>query len=298
MPTDPLQQVKTQLAELIEAAKSGAIIPIRLPGQLEDIQSTLLQAEEAIAEEIKAAQKPAATGDAATIIHENAEFIKTAIHELRTPMTSIRGYSDMLSNPAMSGELNDMQNQLLDVIRTNSRRMEGLLSDMSYINKLRAGILTVNPKMDMFKNIAQRAEKLAEPIAEELNRNLEFDIPQGLPILTTDGELLALAMLKLIENGLRYSPEGEGHVIVRGKNEDNDLIIVIEDNGIGMTEEELNQLGVLFYRGESDAVRAFKGSGMGLPIAYGLVDALNGTIEVTSQPNGGTRFEMRFTGMT
>ena len=108
-------------------------------------------------------------------------------------MTSIRGYSDMLRS---MGALNDMQKQFVETIRTNSRRMEGLLTDVSDTAKIKAGALRTNLKMDMFKNIAMMVEKQAQPVTEELGRKLTFDIPQGLPILNVDGELLAKAALQ------------------------------------------------------------------------------------------------------
>ena len=291
-----MEETKTAIVELLGNANIGNIIPVRLPGQIEAIQGLLLEAEKEHAEEIEKL-KNVLGGDAGAVMLENAEFMKTAIHELRTPMTSIRGYGDMLNNPAMVGELTAMQKQLLGVIRTNSQRMEGLLSDMSYINKLRAGIIKVNKKMDMFKNIAMMAEKATRPLADELKRQLEFDVPQGLPILTTDGELLAHAMVKLIENGLRYSPEGDGKVTVSGRNEGSTLIITIADNGCGITEEEMARLGELFYRADNDVVRAHKGSGLGIPIAYGLVELLGGRREVESKPGAGATFKLYFEGM-
>lgn len=291
-----LQEARNALHKLIEAANQGAIIPVRLPGQLEAIQVLLEQTEAAQAQ--NSSQQTTLSGDAEAVMHENAEFMKTAIHELRTPMTSIRGYADMLANPSMVGELSAMQNQLLQVIRTNARRMESLLSDMSYMNKLRAGILKVNAKMDMFKNIAMMVEKAMRPVAAELNRQLEFDIPQGLPYLNTDGELLSHAIDKLVENGLRYSAEGTGNVIVSGKGEGNDLVITIADNGIGMIPDEIAMLGTLYYRADHDAVRAHKGSGLGIPIAYGLVKLLGGTVRVDSTPGKGTQFILRFKGMS
>jgi signal transduction histidine kinase len=294
MSNQAMEQARAQLAELIEAARAGTIIPARLTGQLEALEQSLRQAEE----EAEAAKQTRPAGDAGQIIAENAEFMRTAVHELRTPMTSIRGYTDMLSNPAMAGQLSDMQNQLLQVVRANSRRMESLLSDMSYINKLRSGTLQVNKKMDMFKNIAQMAEKQLRPLAEELGRELVVDVPQGMPLLTTDGELLAHALVKLAENGLRYSPAESGKVTISGRGQGDRLIIAIEDNGIGMTEEEIARLGELFFRSENDTVREHKGSGLGVAIAYGLVKTLGGKVDVTSQPGQGTRFVLVFQGMS
>lgn len=291
-----LEQARTQLAELIEAAKKGAIIPIRLPGQLEAIADLLTQADEA-AKNAPSSASASNSGGSDDAIKENAEFWKIAIHELRTPMTSIRGYSDMLSNAGMVGEMTEMQSQLLQVIRSNSRRMEGLLADMSNLNKVRAGIVIVTPKMDTMGNIAMMLKKKAQPVADELKRQLEFEIPQGLPILNTDAELLSVAMVKLIENGLRYSAEETGKVLVRAEPNGSKVMLHIEDNGIGMTPEELDKLGTVYFRSENEMVRSYKGSGLGVAIAYGLIDALGGTYSVTSEVDKGTHFIVTLPGM-
>lgn len=292
------EQARAELNALLEAARSGAIIPIRLPGQIEAIADLLAKAEEEQAEAAANASSGAASGDVEEFMQEQGRFISHAVHELRTPVTSIRGYSDMLNTPSM-GELSAMQQQFLDVIRTNTRRMEGLLTDVSYVSKLRSGILRLNSKMDMVKNIVMMLDKKTRPIAEELNRQLEFaEVPQGLPLLTTDGEMFAHAMMKLIENGLRYSAEGEGKVLVSTGAEGNIVHFVVEDNGIGMTPEEVAQLGTLYFRSENDLVRSYKGSGMGVTIAYGLIDLLGGSVTVETEPEQGTRFTISLPGMS
>jgi signal transduction histidine kinase len=294
--TEPnaLTQARAQLDELIAAARTGAIIPIRLTGQLEAVAALLAEVEAGAA---ASASQQAAPGSMDAAMQENAEFWKIAIHELRTPMTSIRGYSDMLNNTGMAGPLTEMQGQLLQVIRSNSRRMETLLSDMSYINKIRAGIVHVTAKMDTMGNIAMMLRKKAEPLALELKREITFDIPQGLPILNTDAELLTAALMKLIENGLRYSTEGSGQVTVRAQADGSRLLLHIEDNGIGMSAEELGRLGTLYYRSDNEVVRAYKGSGLGVAIAYGLIAALGGTHQVESTPGQGTRYVISLPGM-
>jgi len=293
MTRETLAQAQALLEELVRAAQTGTIIPIRLPGQLESIQTLLQQAQKEADEE--AAKPPPVAPDMETFLTEQAFFVSHAIHELRTPMTSIRGYADMLKS---MGELNDMQKQFVETIRTNSRRMEGLLTDVSDTSKVKAGALRVNLKMDMFKNIAMMIEKQAQPVAEQLSRKLTFDIPQGLPILNVDGELLAKAVFKLVENGLRYSNEN-GEVTVRAATaEGNKLIITVTDNGIGMTPEELAQLGTIYFRSEAELVRSYKGSGLGIPVANGIVKLLGGTIAVESAPEKGTTFTITLVGMS
>ncbi|MEP7294411.1 MAG: ATP-binding protein, partial [Chloroflexota bacterium] len=154
-------------------------------------------------------------------------------------------------------------------------------------------------KMDMFKNIAMMVEKQAQPVREELGRKLSFDIPQGLPILNTDGELMAKALYKLVENALRYNDRaGEGEVKLRASADGSKLVIRIEDNGIGMTPEELAQLGTVYFRSEAETVRTYKGSGLGIPVAYGIIRQLGGTITVESTPGTGTTFVMTLPGMS
>jgi signal transduction histidine kinase len=287
-----LEQARAQIAELLKAARAGTIIPRQLPGQIEAIDTLLEQAQEE-----QAKSQNSAPPDAEQFMKDQAAFVSHAVHELRTPMTSIRGYADMMNTPGM-GDLNDMQKQFLDTIRTNARRMEGLLTDVSDISKLRASTLRINQKMDMFKNIAMMVEKSMRPYADEIKRKLTVDVPQGLPLLNVDGELLTKALVKLIENGLRYSPEETGEVKVSGEADGSTLIIKIQDNGIGMTTEEMAQLGTLYFRGDNDVVRAYKGSGMGVPIAYGIIKLLGGTIEVQSEAEKGTTFIIRLKGMT
>lgn len=292
--TDALQQARAQLAELLEAARTGAIIPFRLPGQIEAIDALLAQAQE---EQAKGSQSAALPQDMDEFLKEQAFFVSHAVHELRTPMTSIRGYADMLNMPGM-GELTEMQHNLLNTIRVNARRMEGLLTDVSDISKIKAGTLRMSPKMDMFKNVAMQVDKQIRPLAEELHRKLEFDIAQGLPILNLDSELLAKALGKLVENALRYIEREDGEVIVRGTAEGNKLRITIQDNGIGMTDDDLRQLGTIYFRSENEFVRSYKGSGLGIPVAYGIIKMLEGTVSVESAPGQGTTFTVTLTGMT
>jgi signal transduction histidine kinase len=227
-----------------------------------------------------------------------AAMLSHGFHDMRLPLTSIRGYSDMLANPAM-GELSDMQKQFIDTIRNNTRRMEALLIDVSDMSKIWNQTLKVNAKMDMFKNIALMVEKQMRPLADELGRKLEFDIPQGLPILNTDGELLAKALNKMVENALRYArPDAEHYVKVSAAGDGNHLLIRLEDNGIGMSPEEISKLGTPYFRSDNEVVLSYKGSGLGIPIAYGIVQLLGGSVEVTSQSGQGTLFTVNMMGMT
>ena len=290
MTEDALAQAQVLLNELTEAARKGQIIPIRLTGQLEAIGQLLEKAHE---QQVAKSDSP----DLEAYKQSIGGMLSHGFHDLRLPLTSIRGYGDMLGNPAM-GELTDMQKQFVATIRTNTKRMESLLGDVSDMSKLWNGILKVNPKMEMFKNVAQLVEKAMRPTATDLNRSFELEIPQGLPLLNVDTELLVKALSKLVENALRYcQPEG-GAVKLGATGEGNVLHIQIQDNGIGMTEEELAKLGTLYFRSDNELVLGYKGSGLGIPIAYGIIQLIGGHIHVDSQPGHGTTFTISLTGMS
>lgn len=295
-----LKEAQALLQQLIADAQKGAIIPLRLPRQLEAIAEQLAKAQQEsdAVSSAPAAPPPVPETDRAQWLQEQAYFFGHAIHELRTPMTSIRGYSDMLGNPAM-GALTEMQKQFVETIRTNSRRMEGLLTDLSDMNKLRAGTLKLTPKMDVFKNIAMMVEKATQPLADAQKVTLTFDIPQGLPILNVDGEMFAKALIKLVENAIRYhaADAADKRVTVSASAADKHLIVTIADNGIGMSEDELKQLGTLYFRSENELVRTFKGSGLGIPIAYGIIRLIGAEVQVKSAPGSGTTFTITLEGM-
>lgn len=291
-----LKEAQQKTQALLEAAKSGAIVPIRLPAQIEEIVTLLAQAEEEHREErAKAAAAAAVPADMKSYLEEESHFVGHAVHELNTPLTSIRGYTDMITQ---MGELNDMQKQFMGTVKTNTLRMQSLLSDFRYMNKIRKGTLIPNAKMEVYKNVALKIEKDLKARAEELKRELEFDTPQGLPLLNLDGEMLGLALTKLVENGLQYSPEGTGKVVVSAAGDGGMLQIKISDNGIGMTEDEMAQLGEVYFRSDRDEVNEYKGSGLGIPIAYGLIELLGGSIEVESTVDEGTTFTVRVPGMS
>ncbi|MGB1288034.1 MAG: sensor histidine kinase, partial [Aggregatilineales bacterium] len=160
-----------------------------------------------------------------------------------------------------------------------------------------AEITVAGNLLDMFKNIALRVEKDMTPLAEELQKTLEFDIPQGLPLLNIDGDVLSEALNRLVENALRYS-DADGSVKLSATSEENNLLIIITDNGIGMSEDELAHLGEIYYRAENDVVREFKGSGLGIPIVFGMIDELGGKIDVESEAGTGTTVTITVPGMT
>lgn len=230
------------------------------------------------------------------LIDLNAQFVSVMVHEIRVPMTSIKGYSDMLAKNVV-GELNEQQTLFVETIRSNVTRMEHLVSDISDISKLQSHRIRLEPKMDMYKNIAMAVEKKFKDLAEEHGHTFTFDTPSGLPLLNLDSTRLTQVLEKLTINALQYTPNG-GEIVIRAEDVDGNLKVSVCDNGIGMTEEEQACIGELFWRADAEQVRSFKGHGLGLPIAIGLIELMDGEFFYESAPGEGSTFGFIVPGMS
>ncbi len=233
------------------------------------------------------------------IIQETASFASLMVHEIRKPMTSMRGYADMLAKPNMIGPLNDMQTQFLTTIRRNISQMEGLVSDISDISKLNANRLRLDNKMTTFGQVILDVQKQAEQLITDYGHTVTWDVPQGLPILNTDTKQLAKMVFYLVRNAIQYTPKGAGQITVKAERLDgNTLHVTVTDNGIGMSEAEIARLGELFYRADHELVTSERGYGLGIPIVMGFAKLMNGSFDpVISAPEKGSTFGFKIPGM-
>jgi signal transduction histidine kinase len=230
-------------------------------------------------------------------IDSTASFNSLMVHEIRKPMTSIRGYTDMLAKPGMIGPMNEMQQQFIDTIRTNIIRMEGLVSDISDINKLNSGRLKLDAKMTTFGQVIMDVQKQVEPLLPEFNHTVTWDIPQGLPILNADSKQLAKVLGNLVKNAIQYTPKG-GNITIKAERLDNNVLHVdVTDTGIGMKPEEIARLGEVFYRADHELVTTQKGYGLGVPIAMGFLKLMNSNLEIKSEPDKGSIFSFNISGI-
>ncbi|GAB4575961.1 MAG: hypothetical protein Kow0077_30080 [Anaerolineae bacterium] len=305
MSQETLTQIRAMLDELKEAARTGSMIPVRVPGQIDAILALLdgletAQAAAAPADAAGPASAPASAPDIpASIAEERAqtsELLSIAVHEMRVPLTSIRGYADMLDK-GMLGELSDQQAQFVATIRANALRLERLIADVNDFGKIRGGRLHLDRKMDTAKNVLLMAEKRVRDLAAERRQTLTFDVPDGLPLLNVDSARIAQALAYLIENGLAYSPEGST-VTVTAQGEGATLRVAVTDQGIGMTADDLAHLGEPFWRAEHEVIRSVKGHGLGYVVAKGIIEAHGGTMFVDSVFEQGSTFGFTLPGMT
>jgi signal transduction histidine kinase len=215
------------------------------------------------------------------------EFVSVMTHELRLPMTSIKGYAEMLE---MTGTLTEKQLRFIEIIQGSIQRMSVQISDLSDISRIESGRLQIDVENNVdFKSLV---EEVASPLQAEIDRRehkLVVDIPDDLPRVKADPRRLQQILTNLVSNAYKYTPNG-GTITVQTQNDDKVVTCLVRDTGVGMTEEELEKLFNKFWRSEDAYVRDQPGTGLGLAIAKNLVEMQGGEMLVESQKGAGTTF--------
>ncbi|MDO4325600.1 MAG: HAMP domain-containing sensor histidine kinase [bacterium] len=217
------------------------------------------------------------------------ELITNVAHDLRTPLTSIIGYLELLSQkPDLPQE---MRCKYIDIAYKKSRRLEKLIEDLFGFTKLNYGKMSMSvSQVDIVKLLEQLLEEFYPSFAE---KNLYYELQTNVPakVITADGNLMARLFDNLINNAIKYGAEGK-RVIVKVEAEEETVQISVTNYGYVIPEAELPLLFNKFYRVEQSRSTNTGGTGLGLAIAKSIVDMHGGTIDVKSDLNG-TVFTVR-----
>jgi len=217
-----------------------------------------------------------------------SEFVSLVAHELRTPMTAIRGYADMLAK-GIVGPLNEQQRAFIQTIRSNVERMRILVSDLQDISRIETGQLRLEIKPTTLSDALEEALRAVEGQIEEKGQHLSVDIPPDLPPVQADPSRLAQILINLLSNAYKYTPEG-GRIGVRAWVDGRFVRCAISDTGIGISPEDQARLFTKFFRADHPIVRDQPGTGLGLCIVKNLVELQGGEITVESRVGEGTTF--------
>jgi K+-sensing histidine kinase KdpD len=219
---------------------------------------------------------------------EKAQFISIVAHELRIPMTSIMGYTDLLKQGSL-GEVNEQQLNFLSVIRDNVGRMSTLISDLSDIYKVESGRLHLEPMALPMRGMVERTlESLPEELTKK-NQKISVHIAEDLPKVHGDPNRVEQVLKYLMDNASRYSPENN-EIEIRGKVVGDFIQTSIKDQGFGIGPEDQAQLFTQFFRSERSEVREEKGWGLGLSVVKNLVELMGGEVGFESQLDQGSTF--------
>jgi signal transduction histidine kinase len=218
----------------------------------------------------------------------HTKFVSVVTHELRIPMTSIKGYTDLMRTGAV-GPVNEQQLSFLNVIRNNVDRMSALVSDLSDLSHLETGRLKLAPAAFNLNDKVKETLAGLRPGIEEAGLTLEVELPAGLPQVYADPGRTAQTLTNLLTNAAHYTP-AQGKIRLGAKLEGQRVRVEVSDTGIGISPADQAQLFTPFFRSEEAAVRQFPGWGLGLAIARGLAAAMGGEIGFTSVPGQGSSF--------
>ena len=211
------------------------------------------------------------------------ELITNVAHDLRTPLTSIIGYLELLSSgPAISQE---MQKKYIDIAYVKAKRLEKLIEDLFGFTKMNYGRISMNVgKVDIVKLLGQLLEEFYPSF---MDKDLTYELKSNVPsqVITADGNLLARLFDNLINNAIKYGAEGK-KVLVQVLAKDDIVTVSVTNYGYVIPAEELPLIFNKFYRVEQSRSSKTGGTGLGLAIAKSLVDMHGGTISVASDLNG------------
>ena len=216
------------------------------------------------------------------------EFVSFVAHELRTPMTSIRGYADMLLK-GMFGPLPEQQAQFVETIHNNVERMQILVSDLQDVSRIETGMLRMAMQPSALADALESALQATQGQIEARSQQLTVEMPDDLPLVHADPSRLTQILINLLSNAYKYTPEG-GDIRVQVSLRDGYVHCAVSDTGIGISPEDLAKLFTKFFRSEDSAVREMPGTGLGLCIVKSIVELQGGEMEVESQVGEGTTF--------
>lgn len=218
--------------------------------------------------------------------HLKAEMVSVLAHEMRTPLTSIKGYATALrmEEAAFSPAT---QREFLQIIDEECDVLQGLIRDLLEAAVIDAGLLALEPQ-------PTRLDRLAAGVVDDMlhptpTHRFMVDFPRDLPIVDADPDRITQVLRNLLDNAVKYSPQG-GLIVVRGETRDGEAVISVADQGIGIAPEHLNRLFEKYFRIKAGASRGVAGSGLGLPIARAIVEAHGGRIWAESRLGQGSTF--------
>jgi PAS domain S-box-containing protein len=224
-----------------------------------------------------------------------SEFVATVSHELRTPMTSIRGYVDILLMGA-AGALNENQAHFLDIVKSNTERLNILVNDLLDVSRIEAGRITLSMHPVDLHEVADEVIADVMRRSREENKPIEvvFEPEESLPRVVADPERIRQILGNIVDNAYNYTP-AKGNINVRMHQSNGDVEVDVTDTGIGISPEQQGRIFERFFRGEDPLVLATPGTGLGLSIVKQLVEMHHGKIWMNSTGISGQGSTFSFT---
>jgi two-component system sensor histidine kinase BaeS len=218
------------------------------------------------------------------------EFVLTASHELRSPLTSVQGFAELLMLERDS--LTPKQVDTVEIILDNCRHLVRLLNDLLDLARSDAGRLTISPRPTELAPLIEDAVRTMRAQTDGAGQTLTQRVEPNLPLVNVESDRIRQILVNLLTNAHEYSAEGAS-IEVTARVVDADVEIAVIDNGPGIPETQLEHIFERFVRGDAGLTQRVGGTGLGLAISKSLVELHGGTLTVTSTPGAGSTFSFR-----
>ncbi|MGD8961187.1 MAG: ATP-binding protein [Desulfobacterales bacterium] len=218
------------------------------------------------------------------------DFIAHLSHEFKTPLTTIKSYSEML----MDGEVNEAETtkDFYNIINMEADRLSSLVQNLLSISRMEMGNLTLNTALVKIDLLVKDSLTAIETAVNNKNILLEKNVSENSPSLMGDKELLKVAIINILSNAVKYTPQN-GKVTFSLFNQNGHIIFDVADTGCGISPKDLPYIFDKTYRSEDPVVREVSGSGLGLAIAQEIIQLHGGEIEVRSESGKGSQFTIK-----
>jgi two-component system phosphate regulon sensor histidine kinase PhoR len=222
------------------------------------------------------------------------DFVANVSHELRTPLTSIKGYVEALLDGAKDRP--DEAQRFLDIIHKQADRLNLIIEDLLQLSQIESGQVAFKQEPVRMDGLVERTVAMIKPLADKKRHEVSVSLPSGLPPVLGDEERLVQVLVNLLDNAVKYTPEG-GRIAVTGraigKGHAGRVELCVADTGVGIPEADRPRVFERFYRVDKARSRELGGTGLGLSIVKHIVEAHHGEIWVEANRPGGSRFLFR-----
>jgi two-component system phosphate regulon sensor histidine kinase PhoR len=274
-------------ASLEDAEEKAEEVSLYTPSErVFQVQTALLRNEDATVAGVVATFNDIT--DLRNVERMKTEFVATVSHELRTPLTSIKGFIRTLLDDAEGYYDRDTQAEFYQIIDQECDRLVRLINDLLNVSRIEAGrALELSLKPVDLRTLAARV--VTGQQSYTTRHSIVLDVPEDLPAVIADEDKIDQMLTNLINNAIKYSPDG-GHVWVSARIAGDEVEVSVKDEGVGIPAEHLDKIFARFHRVESGDARRAGGTGIGLYLVKHLVEAHKGRIWADSRVGKGSTF--------
>jgi signal transduction histidine kinase len=219
------------------------------------------------------------------------DFVSSVSHELRSPLSAIAGYVELLRSKPIQEILPEKREKAFEIIQLSTERLTHFINDILDLAKLKAGHVEIRPRSLNIKEMADGLESLFHPLLEKKRIEFTVDVPGNVPVIAADEEKIRQVLTNLVSNALKFTPDG-GKIGISARNQTEFVQVSVSDSGPGIPEEAREAVFEKFKQIKSAMPFAGgqKGTGLGLAIARGNVEAHGGRIWIESAVGKGSVF--------